>query len=92
MENHKRYTIIVSGKVQGVCYRANTQICAAKLGLCGYARNLANGTVEVVAEGELTKLATLLNWCKQGPALAEVKDCQLSLAEPTNEFTDFQIR
>lgn len=63
----KRWCFLVSGLVQGVYYRASTQTKAVELGLTGYARNLPDGRVEVVAEGTEDKLTQLKTWCDDGP-------------------------
>lgn len=65
---------LVSGKVQGVFFRASTRNEALRLGLNGYARNLADGRVEVVAEGRLEALRELEQWLWQGPPAAQVDD------------------
>ena len=64
----------VSGKVQGVWFRAATQDKAKELGLTGWARNLPDGRVEVIACGERSKVSELQEWLKQGPELAKVTD------------------
>ncbi len=64
----------VSGKVQGVWYRASTQQEAQSLGLTGWARNLADGRVEVKAFGDGEVLQQLFTWLKIGPERAEVTD------------------
>jgi acylphosphatase len=63
---------IVSGRVQGVFFRASTRDEAMRLGLAGHARNLADGRVEVLACGDESALAALERWLHQGPALARV--------------------
>lgn len=63
---------IVSGRVQGVFYRASTREQALPLGLTGMARNLADGRVEVLASGSSEALAMLERWLWQGPAAARV--------------------
>jgi acylphosphatase len=63
---------LVSGRVQGVFYRASTREQAVRLGLAGYAKNLADGRVEVVACGELDALQALERWLWQGPPAAEI--------------------
>jgi len=63
---------IVTGHVQGVFYRASTREQATHLGLDGHARNLADGTVEVLASGSDEALATLQRWLQQGPPAAAV--------------------
>ena len=66
----------VTGRVQGVYYRGSAQSQAQALDITGYARNLSNGQVEVVACGESTRLDQLKDWLWQGPRLAEVTDVQ----------------
>ncbi|BCX87677.1 acylphosphatase [Methylomarinovum tepidoasis] len=70
----KRWHIWVSGRVQGVFYRAHTVEAARRLGLTGWVRNLPDGRVEIVAEGEEKALQALLDWCRQGPPLARVTE------------------
>lgn len=65
---------LVSGRVQGVWFRASTQDEARRLGLTGWARNLPDGRVEVMAFGEKEKIRQLHEWLKKGPKLAEVKE------------------
>lgn len=79
----------VSGRVQGVWFRGSTQQQALHLGLTGYARNLADGRVEVVACGEPAALAQLHEWLWQGPSNAQVLDvsCAPHDGEPYAGFT-----
>jgi acylphosphatase len=63
----------VSGKVQGVCFRAYTRDEAERLGLRGYARNLDDGRVEVVACGEAHAVEELADWLQHGPPMARVE-------------------
>ena len=62
----------VSGRVQGVFFRASTQAEAQRLGLTGWVRNLPDGRVEVFACGESANLNALRNWLQHGPSHAEV--------------------
>ena len=62
----------VSGRVQGVCYRAATQEQARVLGLRGYARNLADGRVEVLVRGSAAAVDQLVDWLAEGPPMAKV--------------------
>jgi len=66
----------VSGKVQGVWYRGNTQDQAQKLKITGYARNLPDGRVEVLACGDAQDVQALKEWLWQGPRSAQVTDVQ----------------
>lgn len=70
--------ILVKGRVQGVFYRQSTREEALKLGLCGYVRNLADGSVEALACGEAEKVQALIDFCRQGPARAQVDKLQLT--------------
>ncbi|GGA07840.1 acylphosphatase [Dyella caseinilytica] len=65
---------LISGRVQGVFFRASTRDEALRLGLNGYARNLADGRVEVVADGRDEALHELEQWLWQGPPAARVDD------------------
>ncbi|HEY6643456.1 acylphosphatase [Povalibacter sp.] len=67
----------VSGRVQGVFYRASTRQKAADLGLSGYACNLADGRVEVLAVGELAAVTSLIDWLSIGPASAQVASVEV---------------
>ena len=74
----------VSGRVQGVFYRASTRQRAQELGCRGYARTLADGRVEVLAVGEPTAVHALIEWLRQGPPAAHVTDVyctELALGE-----------
>lgn len=62
----------ISGKVQGVCFRTNTQRIAESLNLTGWVCNLSDGRVEVLACGNPTDLAKLTDWLRRGPELAYV--------------------
>lgn len=64
----------VSGRVQGVFFRASTRQQALRLGLSGSARNLADDRVEVIAAGEKESLETLERWLYEGPPVAEVAE------------------
>ncbi len=68
----------VSGKVQGVFYRASTGERARALGLTGYARNLCDGRVEVLVCGEATTVQQLIDWLWQGPPAAKVENVEVS--------------
>ncbi len=88
----RRVYITVAGRVQGVFFRANTQEVAQRLGLSGYVRNLPDGRVEVVAEGEEEALRKLVDWCHEGPPLARVERVEVRWENPTGEFSGFHIR
>jgi len=80
---------IVSGRVQGVCFRANTRDHALAAGITGYAKNLPDGRVEVKACGEKDAVDKLVQWLHQGPDSAKVDDVELSELplDPPNHFS-----
>lgn len=83
-------SITISGKVQGVWYRASTKAKAEEFGICGYVKNLSNGEVYIEAEGPKEKVDQLLAWCKLGPELAEVDNIAVK-AKPIEGYTTFKI-
>lgn len=74
----KRLSIHVTGKVQGVFYRASTERKAKEIGLTGFVRNQADGSVYIEAQGDEKQLSLLTEWCKHGPQQAEVASVNLS--------------
>ncbi|HET8701647.1 MAG TPA: acylphosphatase [Nitrococcus sp.] len=79
----------VSGRVQGVFYRASTRERAVRLGLRGYARNLPDGRVEVVACGESVALDSLIAWLREGPPQARVAKLEIeSITDPNTQGFD----
>ncbi len=87
-----RLCALVRGYVQGVNFRWYTRQQASRLGLGGYVRNRADGSVEVVAEGSRENLEQLLTWLHRGPSLASVERVDVSWEEPTHEFSSFEVR
>jgi acylphosphatase len=81
----------VSGRVQGVCFRMATREQAMLQGITGWARNLPDGRVEVMASGDDQQLQQLKEWLKQGPDLARVTDISVKELEH-QEFEYFSIR
>lgn len=81
--NRERLTALISGEVQGVGFRAFVKRHALDLGLVGYAENLSDGRVEVVAEGDKETLTILLEKLHRGPAHAVVKNVDVSWSEVT---------
>ena len=82
---------LVSGRVQGVWYRASTREQALRLGLSGYARNLDDGRVEVLACGDNETIEKLRDWLREGPPLAEVSEVNEVGGEKSrpSEYTGF---
>jgi len=81
----------ISGRVQGVYFRASTRQQAVQLGLTGYAKNLADGRVEVVAAGDAAALQALQQWLWRGPPAAHVTDVQsVEVDVGSDEYEDFR--
>jgi acylphosphatase len=91
MSNRSAFRAVVYGLVQGVSYRYFVQRHAEAIGLTGYARNLDDGSVEVVAEGEKDKLAQLIAKLKAGPRAARVEWVEVEWGEPTGKYREFDI-
>ena len=88
----KKINIIVHGLVQGVFFRYHTKKEALNLNLKGYARNMPDRTVEIVAEGPEDKLKELIEFCKKGSSVAEVSKVEVKFEKAKNEFQSFEIR
>lgn len=84
--------VLISGKVQGVGFRNFTQLNAKQLGVNGYAKNLPNGKVEVVAEGDKAQLDALVAFLKKGPRYARVDSIEIDARAFTGEYETFGIR
>jgi acylphosphatase len=87
----KRVHIQVSGVVQGVYFRQNTLAKAREFGLRGLVRNLPDGKVEVICEGNQEAIDNMIAWCKKGPRDARVEGLDIQWEEFENEFKDFRI-
>jgi acylphosphatase len=82
--------LIITGKVQGVFYRASARRKANELGITGWIKNNKDGNVEVIASGDDTQIEKFINWCKQGPDNAVVE--RVIVKEKENlHFKDFTI-
>jgi acylphosphatase len=75
--SRKHLNITVSGRVQGVFYRASTEDKAKSLGLTGFVCNMPNGDVYIEAEGTEEQLNALIKWCKSGPPMAKVESVKV---------------
>ncbi len=88
----RKVKAIVMGRVQGVWFRANTMQEAKLLGVRGYARNLPDGSVEIVAEGEAAAVDALMTWAGDGPPMAVVRHVRIEDLDYDDEFSNFGIR
>lgn len=87
-----RAHVYVSGRVQGVFFRSETQEEALRNGLTGWVRNLQNGRVEAVFEGEKEMVEKLIEFCRRGPPGARVANVEIVWKNYTGEFHDFRVR
>jgi len=84
--------VIISGRVQGVWFRASTKQKAEELGLTGWVRNTSDGNVEAVFEGEDNLVKEMISWCHHGPVLSKVKKVEVTKQNVTNAFDNFSVR
>ena len=85
------YNINVHGKVQGVFYRASTLDKAQQIGVQGFVKNCADGSVYIEAEGTEEQLYALVDWCKQGPARSTVENVSFTAGQ-IKGFDGFSIK
>ena len=91
MEKQVRAHVIISGRVQGVFFRVETQRAAEGFNVTGWVRNRPDGTVEAVFEGTRQAVDAVLDWCREGPDLAVVNNVDLQWQDFTGEFKRFEI-
>lgn len=88
----KKVRVVVSGRVQGVWFRASTRDVAVQLGVSGYVRNLPDGDVEFIAEGEDAQVEKLIAWAHKGPPYAHVVHVEVEELEYRGEFDSFTVK
>ena len=84
--------IIVRGRVQGVGFRFAAQRAGRTIGVSGFVRNLANGDVEIVAQGDPERVERMIDWARRGPPAASVEKIEVESRDRTATFRDFDIR
>lgn len=87
----RRIHLKVSGRVQGVFYRVSTRDKARELGIYGDVKNVSDGSVEINAEGDETKLNELISWVHRGPSHARVEKVEVKWLDSIEGYTDFRI-
>ena len=88
----KRVHLYISGRVQGVNFRYYTRQQALIFGVRGWVRNLMDGRVEAVFEGDGNSVENMVKWCHDGPRASRVDNVDVYWEEPTGEFSGFDIR
>jgi acylphosphatase len=86
-----RADLLISGRVQGVFYRASAQEEATRLGLAGEIRNLPDGRVEAVVEGARESIEEFIAWCRRGPPSAEVENVGVRWSVASGKFRSFRV-
>ena len=87
----QRVRLFVTGKVQGVFFRQTLKVMAKKNDVFGWVRNLKDGKVESVLEGEVEKIDLLIKWARSGPANARVEDVDIHNEKFIGEFSKFDV-
>jgi acylphosphatase len=90
--DRKRIRVLISGRVQGVFFRAYTRDAALREGLTGWVRNLTDGRVEAVFEGDADPVDRMVAWCHQGSPGSRVERVEVLLQPYQGEFQSFEIR
>lgn len=86
-----RAEVKITGLVQGVFFRSYTRDKALSLKVCGWVKNMPDGSVEAVFEGEEDSVRKAIDWCRQGPPSASVKEVKVEFHPSTGEFDTFGI-
>jgi len=86
-----RARAVITGRVQGVCFRMYADEEARVRGLTGWVRNLPSGQVEAVFEGEKSVIEDVIAWCRKGPSAARVTAVEIVWETYHGDFTDFRI-
>jgi len=84
--------VVISGRVQGVWFRANTKQKAEQLGVTGWVKNTADGKVEAIFEGDKKHIQEMIDWCHQGPPSAQIEQVEITEQSLSNGFDGFSIK
>lgn len=88
----RRVRVLITGRVQGVFFRAYTRDAARRAGVTGWVRNLADGRVEALFEGDADKVEQIIEWCRKGSPLARVEHVEVLDEAYRGEFENFDIQ
>ncbi len=91
MSEKTRAHVFIKGKVQGVYFRQNLRVVAKRHNVNGWVRNLKDGKVEAVLEGDELKVSEVIEWCHAGPKEAQVDDVNVQYEPYKGEFTSFEV-
>ncbi|MBP8645527.1 MAG: acylphosphatase [Syntrophobacteraceae bacterium] len=88
----RRVRVLITGRVQGVFFRAYTRDAARRAGVTGWVRNLADGRVEALFEGDADKVEQIIEWCRKGSFLGRVEHVEVLDEAYRGEFENFDIQ
>ena len=89
--SNQRIRLFVTGRVQGVFFRQTLKVMAKKNNIFGWVKNLKDGRVEAVLEGDEEKVSRIVEWAHGGPANAIVEDVEIHNEKFTSEFSKFDV-
>ena len=92
MKESSEARVVVSGRVQGVCFRAATREIAARWGVCGFVRNLPDGRVEAVLQGDRETVEKIVAFMREGPPGAYVEAADVEWRSPSEAWNGFIVR
>ena len=84
--------VLISGRVQGVWFRASTRQKAEQLCIKGWVRNTSEGCVEAVFEGQEELVREIVEWCYHGPPMAKVSNVEVKKQKSTEDFDSFSVK
>jgi len=87
-----RAHLLITGRVQGVYFRASAVEVSTEEGIRGWVQNKTNGEVEAVLEGEKSAVERVIKWCRSGPPMASISDIAVTWGDYRGEFKDFSQR
>jgi acylphosphatase len=87
----KRVHVFISGRVQGVFFRAYTRDAARQAGVSGWVRNMRDGRVEAIFEGDEENVRKMIKWCNEGSPMGRVDSVEVQEEVYTGEFASFMI-
>ncbi len=90
--NQVRLRILLEGRLQTANFRLNAQSRATALELVGFVRNLADGRVEIEAQGTQDNVEKLLAWCQEEPHNSQIRSILYRYDDPVNRYSDFSVR
>ena len=87
----QRIHIFLTGKVQGVFFRQATKVVAIKNNVTGWVKNLENGEVEILLEGDDKNVNSVIDWCRNGPANSRVDEIKIKQEEFSGQYSNFEV-